>query len=43
MDGATLCSWVFVCECAHVHFYMKNQRFVALYEQDIERSDVQPN
>ena len=26
MDGATSCSRVFVCECAHVHFYTKNQR-----------------
>ena len=23
MDGATLCSWLFVCECAHVHYYCK--------------------
>ena len=27
MDGATLCSWLFVCECAHVHQYTKYQRF----------------
>ena len=23
----TSCSWVFVCECSHVHFYTQSQRF----------------
>ena len=28
MDGATSCSWVFLCECACVHLYIKSTRFV---------------
>ena len=27
MGGATLCSWLFVCECAPVQLYTKSQRF----------------
>ena len=33
MDGATSCSWVCVCECTHVHLYIKSQRFWTIYDK----------
>ena len=34
MDGATSCSWVFVCESACVRLHIKTQRFGPFYDNN---------